>query len=494
LSDPIRFPPLALFDSRDSTGYTDARLFNGYVGKDTYDDYWIHRRPALQYLSSSPERSLIGAGKGLGIYFWQRYNKLFLLWGGNVYWAQPGGAWATPGTVIDDGTGVPYRFNETQGSTPALFLKTATNAYYFQSPSTITKVTDINYPAVTVPGSAYLDGTTYVMDTAGVIWGSKNLNDVAVWDALNRIVAQAEPDLGVAIAKQATYVVAFKQWSTEFFYDAAVSPGSPLLPMQNAKISMGCLSAASVRSVNDVLYFIGTNRTSSAAVYEIRGLKLRKISTEAVDRFLNAASPQISALKSWTARINGRDYYCFSSLFTVGQSYGNRSAIFDITSELWYFWNANDLAFDIVAGAADTSGNLYLQQGTSGGILYNFVERAQSDNLYTSTGLDTLTFTTTNAIQMDIICPTYDGGTRLKKVLNKMRLVADRTNGTKLYVRWSDDDYRNWSGWRIVDLGDPSPQLTNLGTFRKRAFQFQYRDAANVRIKAAELEMSLGSF
>jgi hypothetical protein len=70
--------------------------------------------------------------------------------------------------------------------------------------------------AVTVPGIVFLDGYFIVMDTEATIYTSA-INDASSWNALDFITAQIEPGAGKALAKSQNYVIAFKQWSTEFF-------------------------------------------------------------------------------------------------------------------------------------------------------------------------------------------------------------------------------------------------------------------------------------
>ena len=56
---------------------------------------------------------------------------------------------------------------------------------------------------------------SFVMDTNAVIYNSA-LNDPTTWDALDIITAEKEPGAGVALAKSQSYVIALKEWSTEF--------------------------------------------------------------------------------------------------------------------------------------------------------------------------------------------------------------------------------------------------------------------------------------
>ena len=87
------------------------------------------------------------------------------------------------------------------------------------------RVTDPNYPPRTVPGVVNLDSTVYVMDAAGVIYGC-DLSNPTVWGSLNFVTAEYEADTAVCLAKVQNYVVALKDWTTQFFYDTGAGQGS----------------------------------------------------------------------------------------------------------------------------------------------------------------------------------------------------------------------------------------------------------------------------
>jgi len=79
----------------------------------------------------------------------------------------------------------------------------------------------------TVPGAVYLDDYMFVQDIKGPIQNSDN-GDISSWNALAFITPEREPSNPVAIAKSLNYLVSFKEWDTEPFYDAGIAaPASP---------------------------------------------------------------------------------------------------------------------------------------------------------------------------------------------------------------------------------------------------------------------------
>ena len=156
---------------------------------------------------------------------------------------------------------LPFQFclqDSASGSTGFMF-KSTRDAYLFNGvANTITKITDADYPAVTVPGVAYLDGYFFVMDANGTIYNS-GLEAPLAWNSLDFINCEAEPDGGMAIAKYLNYVVGFGNWTTQFFYDAANATGSPLAVIQSATIQIGCANGYSVAQFDGKLVWMGTS-------------------------------------------------------------------------------------------------------------------------------------------------------------------------------------------------------------------------------------------
>jgi len=146
-------------------------------------------------------------------------------------------------------------FSQTLDKTKVAIRSTSYAYQYSLATGIFTQVTNVNYPSKTVRGLVYLDGTFYVMDRFGQIWGSEP-NDFLTWTALNVINAQAEPDGGVCLCKYGQYVVAFGEYTTQFFFDAGNSTGSPLSPVQNGDLMIGCGAGDTVQQIGRTVYFV----------------------------------------------------------------------------------------------------------------------------------------------------------------------------------------------------------------------------------------------
>lgn len=454
---PQRLPLVVMPENRSTSTDKDAKLVNGFVEKTPTGEYWVYKRPGLS------EESDLG-GTGYGTYNWN--GAVYSVFGTKFYedGVDKGTVNATAGRL--------YTFSACLGATPKLFFQNGTKGYTYDTSGGLVEVTDVDYPATTVPGNAYLDATTYVMDEMANIYGS-DINNPAAWDSLNLIKAQIEPDKGVALASQLVYVIAFKQWSTEVFYDAANTSGSPLSSVSGAKVSAGCRAAGSVQDIDGALIWISATRAGQVGVMLMENLKAVVISTPSIERLLHDAD--FSTVWSFKAKIPGH------RLYVVTLPLSNLTLVYDLSSGLWSQWEGLGLNyFPFLASSFDDDQQVLLQHTTNG-------------KLYQ---LDILEFLDDGEIiQVDIYTPNYDGNTRVKKYLNIMDIVADQTPGSVLKVRNNDDDYnpKKWTNFRTVDLSTKRPMLTKGGTFRRRSFHFQHRSNTALRIKAIELHLMLGT-
>ena len=204
--------------------------------------------------------------------------------------------------------GLPFDFIQTDvaGGTVGFVFKSTADAFYYNG-TTVTKITDAQYPTTTVRGIAYLDGTYYVMNPNGQIFGS-DLNSPTSWTALNMIVAQMEPDGAVALARLLNYIVAFGVYTTEFFFDAGnPAPGSPLSPYTSGMLNVGCAAAGSVAQTNNQLFFIGVTKQRGRSIYMMTGTTPQIISTPSIERIIN--EDDLSEVFSFCVKISGHNFY-----------------------------------------------------------------------------------------------------------------------------------------------------------------------------------------
>ena len=448
--------------------------------------------------------------------------------------------------------GLPFDFIQTDvaGGTVGFVFKSTADAFYYNG-TTVTKITDAQYPATTVRGIAYLDGTYYVMDPNGQIFGSDPINSPTTWTSLNKIVAQMEPDGAVALSRLLNYIVAFGTYTTEFFFDAGnPSPGSPLSPYTSGMLNVGCAAAGSVAQTNNQLFFIGVTKQRGRSIYMLTGTTPQIISTPAIERILN--DDDLSGVFSFCVKISGHNFY----VLTLTDS--NITLACDIATGDWKEWTSltaaahtstSTLTYDsttglatattatahgsadgdpvVIAGATQTEYNgavnvTYVDSThftytplsipsvtpatgtktvvgyTSGAFIgrfyagYGNIELVQDSagNLYT---LDPNTYQDAGLpIDVHARTPLVDGGTNQKKFFRKLEIIGDRED-TLVFVRYTGDDYQTWTKYRSADLSLRRSVLHRLGQDRRRAYELRHTDNTPLRLEALELTTEVGN-
>lgn len=456
--EPKRLPLVVMPDNRDTTTNKDARLVNGYVEKDDLGQYQIYKRPGLA------AHTTLAGGAGRGLYTWQ--GNIYAISGTTLY--KNG---ASIGTV--NATNGVYRFDSVLGATPKLVLGDGVKAYYWDE-TTLAQIADTDFPAAFRKGWAYLDGGSYVLLADAHIQGSDE-NNPSSWDALNSILAQVEPDQGVFLGKHLSYVLAWKQWSTEVFYDAGASPGSPLAAMQGAKIAYGCAHQDSPQSIDDTWLWLATNKGSSLCVVSLKQLKADVVSSRAVERLLSNTTVA-GTIRSWYHKEGGHTFYGLTLVDL------NLTLVYDLREGFWSQWTDSAGNYLPIVASTYSSDLKHLVQLEDGNIYdlgaENVVDASPSAN---------------SLITVDIYTPNTDFGNRWKKVMQGLNFVGDQTAGSVLQVRVSDDDYTSWSQFRLVELNQKKPALRNWGTFRRRAHHLRHACPTRFRIQAVEYDLLQGS-
>lgn len=443
---------------------------------------------------------------------------------------------------------IPYQFSQVGGTTsPLLVLKNTNVLYTFNTQTnTLTKVTDPDYPTLTIPGIVYLDGTLYVADSSGKIYGSA-IEDPTTWSALNYITAEIEPDGLVAIEKSLNYLVAFGQWTTEFFYDAGNPTGSPLSSVPNAFFTVGCASGTSIARMENGVIWMSQTIQRGRQIMVLDGFTPSVISTPEVDRILNA--DDLATVYSFSVKISGSIFY----ILTLKTS--AKTLVYDFSTKQWHFWtsmtprtaqnvttitSASGVATVTETGHAYADGDLITIAGANeaaynGSFNITYIDAdtytfgvplgttSPATGSITSVGYTESYFNAvaysfclggdniqgesdgvlyrmspsyyddnSNYINTKIKTVRIDGGESKRKFVSKAEIIGDKVAATGL-LRYSDDDYTTWSTYRPIDMSAKRSLLTRQGYARRRAYEFRYVATQPLRVEALELDVSGGT-
>ena len=430
----------------------------------------------------------------------------------------------------------------TVGPTAYLMVKNNNEAWYLTG-TTLTQISDADYPIETVPGVLYLDGTFYVMNRAGEIRGSA-IEDPSSWNSLNFMGSEAEPDVGVAIAKILNYVVALGAWSIEAFQNVNnPAPGSPLARIDGAYRQWGCASAGSVGYIENGLVFLSQSRLRGREVVRMLGLEIEKISTPSVEKVLLA--DDLSTVYAQCLKAGGHTFYILTLVNTAV------TLVCDLATKMWYQWSsqiagtaqtltsvtssgttatatlaahgysdgqvvliaaadqagyngtfiirrvsANVFSYPVASGlVTPATGTITATGYTDGYFRYiNYVDNQGTDVVqHVSDGLlyqIGTTYTNDNDIRINTRARTgaFNGQTLDNKSFPVLRLDADNVSANA-YVRWTDDDYSTYNLFRSISLSNNRKEIRNLTRSRRRAFEVMHAD--NSAFIASSLELDV---
>jgi hypothetical protein len=333
MADVQRLPLAQTISARDPSMTTDAIMYNYGPTKNSNGQTLAERRFGVQPVYT------VAAAAGLGLF---AFKATVLSIIGTTFYVNG----VSSGTV--DGTSQ-YQFTLTGTGGTAVFLKNNSAAYTWNG-ATLTKVVDVNYPATTVPGVAYLDGYVFVLTPGGILTNS-NLNTPATWNALNTIAGSLSPDPGAAVSKLYNYVVSFGAFSATFFTDAGnVPPGSPLLPQISATCNIGVAAPTSVVATENTIFWVGQTHQKGRKVYIMNGLTPQAISDVFIERILNA--DPLTTVYAYYIEINGQSLYILSLVAS------NCTLVYNAGAGAWSRWSSSALGTPQVAAGASVVGGV----------------------------------------------------------------------------------------------------------------------------------------
>lgn len=516
----VRLPIAASVDPESAGG---GDITNGSLAKNAlYSKYpdgrlYATQRPAIsirEMASNTPDVPAIGRG----IIYWDAVNAYYFV---------------NNDTVYQGGYSSPLGTNITAGRDPVTMLELANylvildaennEGWYIESsaPTTLTQITDTDFPGNMANvdmagGGAVLDGTLYVMDTEGKIYGSE-INDPTDWDALNVIGVTREQDTGVYLTKHHDHIVAIGVKSIEFFYNNANPVGSPLERRSDISYRTGATDRKSVYNTGDHIYFFGAERTGTAGLFEINQFTLSKISNDAVDTYLavTRARTKFDFLVAG-ATVGEHRLIFITSLAPVSTTSWSPqyTLVYDAENRAFSEFDtsiADISAFSVVATTERSSvdlreATLYFVSGDVGFFdltfarLDSFGAQAYVDDDYIVNQDDYIQDIgqdETQTLEFILRFGESDFDMLTNKFGHRLALIGTTTSAgaddTPIKISWSDDHYRTFSTERDLDTG-LNRSLTRLGTFRRRAHQLRYTGQDVLRIEAIEMDLRASQF
>lgn len=187
-----------------------------------------------------------------------------------------------------------------------IFGTTLTLSQNASASGSVTLTFTTSYPAATVSGAVFVDGY-YVVGTPDGLLFNSNVQDPTTWQAINYIGVVSDADKLVAIGRTINYIVAMGSETTEFFYDAGTSPGSPFLPYQNSVLQFGAAGEDTLVQMDNTLVWVSTNRQKGFQVMALAGQTPQVISNQYIERIINNANPDL--MYAFSVKTAGHSFY-----------------------------------------------------------------------------------------------------------------------------------------------------------------------------------------
>jgi len=384
---------------------------------------------------------------------------------------QVGGDVATAST--SDCTFLSETLISTTGNLTASIIDgTTLENWFFPEGGAWTQITDGDFPANVQAAHCHMDGYMFVITRAGVIHNS-DVNSLSAWTAGVSIAAQSMPDNGVGIARYRNLVVAFGDYSMEFFYNAGNATGSPLSRVDGAIKRVGAIRPSSfnptIRSIGDTVYWLGRDaEAGTCGVYRLDGFQPKKISTTTVDKLVTKGAIT-KILGGFT--LGGLSHIAFAAS-------GVSVLCFCLETGFWWYF-VSDISFTAFLGGRGTTG-ITVATASNSNRIHTF---DPSTPVWQDAGASY-----TMTAQTDPL----DHGTHKRKFYNRVALMGDTQSSGAVSVSWSDDDYASFSAARSIDFSSTRRSLERLGMSRRRAWKFEHSANTPCRLEAVEIEYEEG--
>lgn len=295
-----------------------------------------------------------------GLYIWEKTVTqvyYFVVIGTGIYTATAISGPFTAVTTWTNNRDTPVRFSEFISSTSVkkLVVLDGFEGYVFTDNTAGTKIVDADFPTPHLPFPVFLDGRLHVVkkDTGDIY--CSDLDDPAVWTAGNFISSEVYPDDIQALVKIDNYILAIGLQGSEYFYDAAITLGSPLARVENTILPFGTDYPNSLASTFNHACILSKNQDGNIVLSHIQGFNHEEIPCN----FLNQYIPQIVVTLSSSVYVIGHFWRDAGSLYyTISIDYRENSETLGVTSLVFTYSFEAKMWVTFTRGS-DTHRNIY---------------------------------------------------------------------------------------------------------------------------------------
>ena len=369
------------------------------------------------------------------------------------------------------GTGMVYMAHN--GTQIAILVGTEADNLYIATSSTLTLVTDTDFPGAT--SVVFLDGYFIFTETDSGRFFISASYDGTSYDALDFATAEGDPDNLVGCWVDHRELWLLGKETIEVWYNSGAAD-FPFERASGAYMERGCIAYGSIAKLDNSLFWVGDDRV----IYRADGYTPRRVSTHAIENTLNEYAG-LGDLVSFSYTQNGHAFY-------VLKKPGKFTFVYDVATGYWhereshlrkdYRVSTFETAFDLLLVGDDANGNIYeldphyyTENGES------FVSRASAPPLWAEG-------------------ETATANTLIVGIEAGVGLTTGQGSDPQMMLRWSDDGGRTWSNEKWRDIGPKGKyrqraKWDRMGQFRSRVYEWAISDPVKRVVDAiaiAEIE------
>lgn len=368
---------------------------------------------------------------------------------------------------------------------------------------TLTQITDPYYLGAI---AVIFDGGYFVfIKPDSQIYFISNLYDGLIGNALDFASAEGSPDNLVGIAAVHQQVWLFGSSTVQVVQNSG-GADFPYTSVAGSLIQYGCAATYAISQTANVVIWVGEDNDGNAMVWQATGYQPLRISTHAIEYYLQQYSASMEIATTHTYQEDGHYFYCLS---VPGMP---TTLVFDIELQQWHergYWSEGEYSRDRASFHIFSYGK-HLVGDYETGDLYD-----QSLNYYTDNGQyirrlrtapyisDDLEYIYFKSFQLDLqagvgtdglMGGAFDSGFDTGFDIDQ---VTDPNQNPLICLRWSDNGF-TWSNEYFVSIGKIGQYNTRalwrrLGRSRSRTFEVSYSPATKVFWIAAHIMVEKGN-
>lgn len=196
-----------------------------------------------------------------------------------------------------------------------------------------------------------LDGMIFVPKVDSDVIYNCEVNDITHWDTgVNLIRASQFPGKIYMLSRINNYIIAMKENSIEFMYNAGLSNTSPLQRNTSYTKQIGILHPSSLVSINDKAWFMGREINGQPRFYELSETQCLAISTPYIESSLvdmeleNTKPVLVTSYRPYYLSLGSKRFYVFQLGPDYGSPYSTFASVaaqfaYDVDEKTWYIWS-----------------------------------------------------------------------------------------------------------------------------------------------------------